>query len=204
MALARPRGELGHIRPKLPSSMAPPHPSYGEPARLAPPRIALARPHGELGHIRPKRPRSMAPPHPLLARPHSPRIRAMALHDSQKEVNGRKGEREARHTTHPEIPVIGEVTTRKSLIQGVPYSKRLQLSKEALLVLKEALFVRRIGDTFKMDDNLTSPAIPIDDGELALERTELGHTVIEVAPRTTTAQEHEADFNDESDSYESS
>ncbi|MED6163932.1 hypothetical protein PIB30_084872 [Stylosanthes scabra] len=35
MALARPCGELGHIRPKLPSSMAPLRPPLGAPARPA-------------------------------------------------------------------------------------------------------------------------------------------------------------------------
>ncbi|MED6226126.1 hypothetical protein PIB30_100474, partial [Stylosanthes scabra] len=33
IALARPRGELGHIRLKLPSSKAPPRPHLGAPAR---------------------------------------------------------------------------------------------------------------------------------------------------------------------------
>ncbi|MED6176462.1 hypothetical protein PIB30_088437 [Stylosanthes scabra] len=51
-------------------------------------------------------------------------------------------------------------------------------------------------------DNLTSPAIPIDDGELALERTELIPTVIEVGPHLKTARGQEADFTEESDDDE--
>ncbi|MED6113907.1 hypothetical protein PIB30_075206 [Stylosanthes scabra] len=35
MALAHPHGELGHIRPKLPSNMAPPRPLLSAPTRLA-------------------------------------------------------------------------------------------------------------------------------------------------------------------------
>ncbi|MED6199026.1 hypothetical protein PIB30_072136 [Stylosanthes scabra] len=41
MALVRPRGELGHIRPKLPSCMARSRPSLGAPARPACPRDGL-------------------------------------------------------------------------------------------------------------------------------------------------------------------
>ncbi|MED6141565.1 hypothetical protein PIB30_104730, partial [Stylosanthes scabra] len=44
MALARPRGELGHIRPKLPSSMAPPRPPLGAPAGPAHSRNGLGVP----------------------------------------------------------------------------------------------------------------------------------------------------------------
>ncbi|MED6214944.1 hypothetical protein PIB30_108371, partial [Stylosanthes scabra] len=56
----------------------------------------------------------------------------------------------------------------------------------------------------ELDDNLTSPAIPSYDGELALERTELGPTVIEVAPHTKSAEDLEADSTDKSDSNYSS
>ncbi|MED6129358.1 hypothetical protein PIB30_107180, partial [Stylosanthes scabra] len=53
-------------------------------------------------------------------------------------------------------------------------------------------------------DNLTSPAIPTDDGELDLERAELIPTVIEVGAHLKTARGQEADFTDDSDAHESS
>ncbi|MED6189676.1 hypothetical protein PIB30_098387 [Stylosanthes scabra] len=150
-----------------------------------------SRPHGELGHIRPNLPSSMAPPRPLLARPHGPRIRAMALvrprvstwcyrerswkghallmlrtrepvttrfwapvawgaralgtvrprdvvctlkpnapHDAQKAVNGSKGEGEARHTTHSKISAIGGVTPSLP-----PTSPKSMLRPNKILVL---------------------------------------------------------------------
>ncbi|MED6107204.1 hypothetical protein PIB30_011774 [Stylosanthes scabra] len=54
------------------------------------------------------------------------------------------------------------------------------------------------------DEHSTSPAIPSDDGELVLERIGLTPTVIEVVPERIIAQEHEADFMEDSKSDESS
>ncbi|MED6128806.1 hypothetical protein PIB30_101506, partial [Stylosanthes scabra] len=52
-------------------------------------------------------------------------------------------------------------------------------------------------------DDLTSPAIPTDDGELDLERAKLIPTVIEVGPHLKTARGQEADFTEDSDAHES-
>ena len=49
-------------------------------------------------------------------------------------------------------------------------------------------------------EHITSPAIPADDGELILERTNLRPTVIETVSQVTSAQEYEADFIGDSDS----
>ncbi|MED6196360.1 hypothetical protein PIB30_046769, partial [Stylosanthes scabra] len=86
-------------------------------------------------------------------------------------------------------------STRLPLVQGSSF-----VYLTPTLVIINAEFQNLI----EPDESLTSPAIPSDDGELALERTELGPTVIEVAPHTNSAQEHHEDFNDESDSNESS
>ncbi|MED6201652.1 hypothetical protein PIB30_097135 [Stylosanthes scabra] len=58
---------------------------------------------------------------------------------------------------------------------------------------------------FEHHENLTSSSIPSDDGDLVLERTDLGPTVLELAPQMIHARGHEeSDFNEESDSDESS
>ncbi|XP_025607933.1 uncharacterized protein [Arachis hypogaea] len=49
-------------------------------------------------------------------------------------------------------------------------------------------------------EHITSPAIPANDRELILERTDLRPTVIETVPQVTSAQEYEADFIGDSDS----
>ncbi|MED6174249.1 hypothetical protein PIB30_067331 [Stylosanthes scabra] len=79
----------------------------------------------------------------------------------------------------------------------IPPRDLVRTSEDGELESRQPLFGEQ-------DDNLTSLAIPSDDGELLLERPELIPTVIEVGPQIETAQEHEADFTEESDTNEPS
>ncbi|MED6225113.1 hypothetical protein PIB30_090620 [Stylosanthes scabra] len=128
------------------------------------------------------------------------------ISEHEQEVNNMRGtrfhtiEREARRKTQNSDVTLYAITSSfasAKVTNPVSASVAYYGSEEGELEPRQPLFGEQ-------PDNLTSPAIPTDDGELALERTELIPTVIEVGPHVKTARGQEADFTEESDADESS